>query len=154
MSDLGKTIGTTPVRIETTMRLASMRQIHGAVDHIYRGDYECAITLASAAENMLVEPSAPYLRQKIKGLADSEEIKAAGGATGPNDFATWLKHGTFNGIKTEQATIPDEESVAWVLRAISKFNTVYDDLSPQMRSFRQWAKQWLERDKQQRSAQS
>lgn len=137
---------TTPVPIDTHIRLASMRQIHGAIEHVYRGDYECAITLASAAENMLLEPDAPYLRQKIKAVSNSEEINAAGGATGPNDYATWLKHGTFNGVKTENATIPAEESVAWVCRAISKFKTVYDDLSPQMTSFRQWAKEWLQKD--------
>jgi hypothetical protein len=58
----------------------------------------------------------------------------------------WLKHGTFNGKKTEKATIPAEESVAFVCRAISKFKAVYDDLSPQMLSFREWAKKWLEND--------
>ena len=137
---------TTPVPIDTHIRLASMRQIHGAIEHVHRGDYECAITLASAAENMLLEPETPYLRQKIKAVSNSEEIKAAGGATGPNDYATWLKHGTLNGVKTENATIPAEESVAWVCRAISKFKTVYDDLSPQMTSFRQWAKEWLQKD--------
>jgi hypothetical protein len=139
-------MSTTPVPIDTYIRLASMRQIHGAIEHVHRGDYECAITLASAAENMLLEPDTPYLRQKIKAVSDSEEIKSAGGATGPNDYATWLKHGTLNGVKTENVTIPAEESVAWVCRAISKFKTVYDDLSPQMTSFRQWAKEWLQKN--------
>jgi hypothetical protein len=138
--------GTTPVPIETYIRLASMRQIHGAIEHVYRGDYECAITLASAAEGMLLEPDTPYLRQKIKAVANSEEIKAAGGATGPNDYANWLKHGTFSKVKTENATIPAEESIAWACRAISKFKTTYDDLSPQMISFQRWAKEWLQKD--------
>lgn len=31
-------MGTTPVPIETHAKLASMRQIHGAIEHIYRGD--------------------------------------------------------------------------------------------------------------------
>jgi hypothetical protein len=137
---------TAPVSIDTHMQLASMRQIHGAIEHVYRGEYECAITLASAAENMLIEPDAEYLRQKVKEIAQAEEIKAAGGATGPNDYAVWLRHGTFHGVKTEKATISAEESVAWVCRAISKFMTVYGELSPQMTSFRQWAKEWLQRD--------
>lgn len=70
----------------------------------------------------------------------------AGGATDPNDISVWLKHGTFNSVRTEAVTIPAEESVAFVCRAISKFEAVYNDLSPQMTSFRKWAKEWLEND--------
>jgi hypothetical protein len=137
----GKMFG--PVSIETDIRLASMRQIHCAIEHIERGDYECAITLAAAAENMLPEPAKPYFRRRVQAMAEREDIKEAGGATGPNDYSVWLKHGTFNGIKTEKATIPDEESVVWIYRAISKFNAVYDDRSPQMISFCKWAGDWL-----------
>jgi tRNA threonylcarbamoyladenosine modification (KEOPS) complex Cgi121 subunit len=136
----------TPVKIETCTRLASMRQIHCAIEHLERGDYECAITLASAAEGMLLEPDEKYLRHKIKDMSETEEIKAAGGATLPNDYATWLKHGTYNKRKTELAEIvmiPSEEGVAWVCRAISKYEIVCADLSPQMRSYREWAKEWL-----------
>ena len=134
-----------PVSIETDLRIASMRQIHCAIEHIERGDYECAITLAATAEGMLPEPEKPYFRGKVKAISKSEGIKAAGGATGPNDYSIWLKHGTLNGVKTENAIIPDEESVVWVYRAISKFNAVYDDRSPQMESFCKWAKDWLTR---------
>jgi hypothetical protein len=73
-----------------------MRQIHCAIEHVERGDYECAITLAAAAEGMLPEPEKPYFRGKVKKLSESEEVKAAGGATGPNDYSAWLKHGTFS----------------------------------------------------------
>lgn len=137
---------TTPVAIDTNLRLASMRQIHCAIEHAYRGDYECAITLAAAAEGMLVEPTEQYLRQKVKAVAQSEEIKAAGGATRPNDYSIWLKHGTFNGVKTQNATISAEESLLWVSRAISKFKTVYNEISPQMMSFHRWAKEWLQKE--------
>jgi len=139
-------VATTPVPIDTHIRLASMRQINRAIDHCYNGEYECAITLAHAGEGMLPEPEKPYLRHKIKKMSKSDEIQAAGGATNPNDISVWLKHGTFNGVRTEEATIPAEESVAFVCRAISKFEAVYNDLSPQMTSFRKWAKEWLEND--------
>jgi hypothetical protein len=79
-------------------------------------------------------------------MSESEEIKAAGGATGPNDYSNWLKHGTLNNARVENATIPAEESVVWICRAISKFNAVYDDVSPQMISVRKRAKEWLESD--------
>jgi hypothetical protein len=118
--------------------IASMRQIHCAIEHLHRGDYECAITLAGAAEGMLPDTDAPHFRQKVKALSESPEINAAGGATGPNDYTNWLKHG---GV--ENATIPAEESVALIWRAITKFNVTYNDLSPQMLSFQNWARQWL-----------
>lgn len=137
---------TAPVPIDTNIRLASMRQINRAIDHCINGEYECAITLAHAGEGMLAEPEKPYLRQKIKDMSKSNEIQAAGGLTGPNDLSVWLKHGTLNRERVETVPIPAEESVAFVCRAISKFEAVYDDLSPQMISFRKWAKEWLERD--------
>ena len=118
----------------------------GAIEHVYRGDYECAITLAHAGEGMLPEPEKPYLRHKIKDMSKSEEIQAAGGLTDPNDLSVWLKHGTLNKKRVEAVTIPAEESVAFVCRAISKFEAACDDLSPQMISFRKWAKEWLQKD--------
>jgi hypothetical protein len=144
LNSLWEGILANPVAIEAHIRLASMRQIHCAIEHLERGDFECAITLAAAAEGMLPEPEKPYFRGKVKAMSESEGIKAAGGAIGPNDHSNWLKHGTLNNARVENATIPDEESVVWICRAISKFNAVYDDLSPQMISFRKWATEWLE----------
>jgi hypothetical protein len=123
-----------------------MRQIHCAIEHLHRGDFECAITLAHAGEGMLPEPEKLYLRHKIQDMSKSEVVQAAGGLTDPNDLSVWLKHGTLNKARVEAVTIPAEESVAFVCRAISKFEAVYDDLSPQMISFRKWAKEWLEND--------
>ena len=127
-----------PVTIDTNIRLASMRQIYCAIEHLKRGDYECAITLAGAAEGMMPDTDAPTFRQRVKALSKSPEIRAAGGATGPNDYANWLKHG---GV--ENATIPAEEGVALIWRAITKYNVTYNDPSPQMLTFADWAKEWL-----------
>jgi len=125
-----------PAFIETNIRLAAMRQIHAAIEHQQRQDYECAITLAAAAEGMLPATDEPHFHQKVKdfsaGLPDAVE-----GAQKPNDFITWLKHGTYNGKKCETATIDYSESLVIVWRAITKFFAVYDDVSPQMQS---WAK--------------
>jgi hypothetical protein len=118
-----------------------MRQIHCAIEHLHNGDYECAITLAGAAEGMLPNTDEPTFRQKVKALSKSPEIQAAGGATGPNDYTVWLKHG---GV--ENATIPAEESVALIWRAITKYKVTYNDLSPQMLSFKDWATGWLQKD--------
>jgi hypothetical protein len=118
----------TPVPIDTHIRLGSMRQINRAIDHAIQGEYECAITLAGAAEGILPETWKPHFRQKIKKFAELPEIKEEGGATGPNDYKNWLKHGTLNGERVESATIPAEESVVMVYRAITKYHAVYDEI--------------------------
>jgi hypothetical protein len=145
-SDEENAVLANPVSIDTHIRLASMRQIHCAIEHLKQRDFECSITLAHAGEGMLPEPEKPYLRHKIKDMSKSKEIQAAGGQTDPNDISVWLKHGTLNKARVETLTIPAEESVAFVCRAISKFEAVYNDLSPEMTSFRKWIKEWLEND--------
>jgi hypothetical protein len=136
----------TPVSIETDIWLASMRQIHCSVEHLHRGDYECAITLAGAAEGMVPETWKPHFRQKLKAFARSPKVQEEGGAVGENDYINWLKHGSLKsgGPRFEKATIPPEEGVVVVYRAITKYNAVYDDLSPQMLSCLNWLKTWLE----------
>jgi hypothetical protein len=114
-----------------------MRQIHAAIWHFERQDYECAITLAAAAEGMLPATEKPYFHQKVKALAAGLPDEAEG-AKAPNDVITWLKHGTYNGRTCDSARIePLAECAPTIWRAISKFNAVYDDVSPQMAS---WAK--------------
>jgi hypothetical protein len=126
-----------------------MRQIHCAIEHLQRGDYECAITLAGAAEGMLPDTEESHFREKVKSLSKSPEIQAEGGATGPNDYINWLKHGRIRreGPRIEKATIPAEESVAVIWRAITKYEVTCNDQSPQMLSFQNWVKHWLEKDK-------
>lgn len=144
---------TTPVPIDTNIQLASMRQINRAIDHCVNGEYECAITLAGAAEGMLPETKEAHLRQKIIELAGRDNIQAAGGAIGPNDYINWLKHGSFShGPRVESTIIPAEESLVVVARAISKYKAVYDDLSPQMLSFHNWAKNWLREENDRNAA--
>ncbi len=47
--------------MKTNKQLASMRQIHAAIDHLQKAEFESAITLASAAEGILSETDKPYL---------------------------------------------------------------------------------------------
>src|SRR5260221_9155860 len=122
--------------MDTITRFAPMRKIHAAIEHLKRQDFECAITLAAAAEGMLPSTENPYFHEKVKAFAAGLPQEAEG-AKGPNDVITWLKHGTYNGQKCDSATIEHFECVATIWRAISKFIAVYDDASPQMAS---WAK--------------
>jgi hypothetical protein len=109
-----------PAFIETNIRLAAMRQIHAAIEHQQRQDYECAITLAAAAEGMLPTTDEPHFHQKVKDFAASLPDTVEG-AKKPNDVITWLKHGTYNGKKCETATIDYSESLVVIWRAITKF---------------------------------
>src|SRR4051794_30267088 len=113
---------------ETNTKLASMRQIHAAIKHHGGGDCECAITLAAAAEGMLVEPDEPTFRQKVKDFAAGLP-EVADDSQNPNAVITWLKHGTYNGTKCETATIDDSEAPVIIWRAITKFYAVYKAVS-------------------------
>jgi hypothetical protein len=57
--------------METNQQRASMRQIHAAIDHLYKGELESAITLAHAAEGVLPGTDKPHLFQKIQKLSES-----------------------------------------------------------------------------------
>jgi hypothetical protein len=125
-----------PVSIDTTVRYASMRQIHGAIDHLHGGDFECAITLAAAGGGVLPPTDKPHLFQKLIAFANSlptdEKV---------NDIINWLKHATTKkgGARIENATITEDEMIATIARSISKFAAVYDYQSPQMAQFINWA---------------
>jgi hypothetical protein len=77
-----------PVAIDTDIQLAPMRQIHCAIEHIRRGDFECAITLGAAGEGMLPNAEQALFRDKVKKLSVSEEIKAAAAQPGPTMSST------------------------------------------------------------------
>src|SRR5258705_9700561 len=69
-----------PQHIKTWVRYASMRQIHAAIKHLDRGDFECAITLAAAGEEMLPPTDEPHFR-KLQGVMKVDDI------------VSWLRHG-------------------------------------------------------------
>jgi hypothetical protein len=134
-------------KIETTVEQAARRQIHIAITLLHRSEFECAITLAAAAEGMLPKPEKPYLFPKLKAWADTLP-KDEPGAKGVNDFAVWLKHEDVHGAKHETATISELEVVAMITRAISKYLAVYDGISLQMAEFRDSAIERLQASEQ------
>lgn len=135
-----------PSSIETNVRLASMRQIHAAIEHHVRQDWECAITLAAAAEGILPDTNEPHFRQKAQDLAKSlpETLE---GSKEPNDIQNWLKHGKYKGKKCETATIGQIEAPVAIWRAITKFWAIYNDASPQMRSWKRSVQNEFEAEK-------
>jgi hypothetical protein len=122
-----------PTQIETTIRVASMRQIHAAIDHLHRGDFECAITLAAAGEGMLPAIDNPdsFLREKaLIPMPASSYAEAR-----VNEVIDWLAHGiSGDGTRIELIQISELEMIAAIFRAISRFEPVYG-VTPQMRQF-------------------
>jgi hypothetical protein len=124
-----------PTFIDTNIRLASMRQIHCAIEHFHRGDFEAAITLAGAAEGILPAPKKPFLFEKVKALAP-EPSKDPVQSDGANDVVVWLKHGKGpDGKPVENAKILEIEMYELIIRAISKFQAMYDEQSSEMKQF-------------------
>jgi hypothetical protein len=132
-----------PKSIETNIRFASMRQIHEAIQHLHRGDFECAITLAAAGEGMLPDTDKPHFRQKAIAL-EEKLPKTDGGENTANAHINWLKHGGFKtgGPRIEATSISELDVIYTVWRGISKFQAIYGvtdaDRTPQMISFENW----------------
>jgi hypothetical protein len=121
-----------PTQIETSIRVASMRQIHAAIDHLHRGDFECAITLAAAGAGMLPAIDNPHSFLKEMALIPmpaSSYVEAR-----VNEVIDWLAHGISDGTRIELIQISELEMIAAIFRAISRFELVYG-LTPQMRQF-------------------
>jgi hypothetical protein len=107
-----------------------MRQIHAAIEHLHRGDFECAITLAAAGEGMLPPTDEPHFRK----LESRWRVDC---------IVNWLRHGETkqaengNIERCEAARISEIEVIAVIYRAIAKFDAVFaDQKTPQMISFR------------------
>jgi hypothetical protein len=105
-----------------------MRQIHAAIEHWRGGGFECAITLARAAERMLPDIDEPNYRK----LRDMTRV---------NEISNWLIYGASrNGVKSDhidRVVIEELDTVVAIHRAILKFEAIFwKDKTPQMTSFR------------------
>jgi hypothetical protein len=77
-----------PTMIKTTKRLSAMRQILAAIRMLESVDYECAITLAGAAEGQIDEKlitgeSGSHLFRVLRSVWAKEPV---------NEDITWMKH--------------------------------------------------------------
>lgn len=123
--------------IQTNKRLAAERQIHAAISHYRAGEFECAITLSSAAEGQIPTPETPnhalgVLQQHSKSWTKKEKEIF-------NLTANWLKH-DMPPLKVDIAI--DELIVKfWLVRAISKYRATYGFSTSEMISVFPWAGQ-------------
>lgn len=132
--------------IQTSRRLAAERQIHAAIAHFRAGDFECAITLCSAAENQMPKPSEPTHLHGILQRYSAEHPPPDGQKDDFNCIANWMKHGTMKlgtGAVVEIDEVEIEEWVVklWLNRAISKYRAVYGIGTPEMAALFPWAGQ-------------
>jgi hypothetical protein len=108
-----------------------MRQIHAAIEHWRRADFECAMTLAAAAEKMLPDVDEPHYR----------ELQSF---TRVNEISNWLMYGSgerMKGDHVDTVVIGELDTIVAIHRAILKFEAVFwQDKTPQMTSFRNCAR--------------
>jgi hypothetical protein len=117
--------------IETTKQLAALRQIHAAIEHFQKQEFECVITLAGAAEGLLPPTDAPHLFIGMKEGIAAEDL----GPIDLNLVINWLKHAK----PPDAVTVTEVETVIVLQRAITKFIAVYRKISRQMDGFLGWA---------------
>ena len=120
---------------ETTRQLAALYQITAAIEHFDKGDLECAITLASAAEGVLPDANDGALFQTLRNDPEARNLDL-------NFVQNWLKHGKFKGQELESLRIDGFLAAISVWRAITKFVAVYRKETPEMAKFMSWS--WKE----------
>jgi hypothetical protein len=123
--------------IQTSKRLSAERQIHAAIAHSRAGDFECAITLCSAAEGQIPEPSKPssHLRNALKQAAAENPTPDDGKDAAFNYAARWMKHTE----GADEVEIEEWEVAMWLIRAISKYRATYGIGTPEMTALFPWA---------------
>lgn len=109
-----------------------MRQIHADIEHWPRGDFECAIALASAAAEMLPDVDEPHFREP-QNILRVNEIS--------NELLRGASRERLKSGQIDTVVIEELDAVLAIHRAIVKFEAVFwNEKTPQMKSFRNCAR--------------
>lgn len=117
--------------IKTTKKLSALRQILMAIKCMDSIDYECAITLAGAAENQIDEKLIPaetpvflfrVLRSKFVAKPVNEDI-------------VWMKHPSGD----DSREVTQFNTVLTIARAIHKYVAAYQETHVKFEEFSAWA---------------
>jgi hypothetical protein len=111
--------------VKTTKQLSAYRQIVAAIEHLHKKDYECAITLAGAAEGQVRERASTHLFRLILKYFSSDLANA---------FIHWLKHPS----GPNAAEIEELEVVTTIIRAIQKYVGSYQTAHREFISLSNW----------------
>ena len=96
-------------------------------------EYECAITLAAAAEGLLPPTDEPHLFSDMKEFIPPDEFKYLDF----NMVVNWLKH--YKPEDPDPFSILESEAVMLLQRAITKFIAVYRQSTQPMEAFLEWS---------------
>jgi hypothetical protein len=111
--------------MKTTKQQAAYKQIVAAIEHFHKKSYECAITLAGAAEGQVKETTTKHLFRLIRAKFSADETNA---------FINWMKHSS----GPDSAEIEELEVVTTIIRAIQKYVGTYETAHPHFVTFSEW----------------
>lgn len=121
-----------------TKKEAARRQITAAIEHYEKGEYECAITLAGAGEGQLTaKDDDEHLFNVLKVHKPPEVNSEKDWIDWLNAARDWLKHPTPRW--GDEWEIDGFSAATMILRAITKFNWAYGQVTQRMVNFEhQW----------------
>ncbi len=119
----------------TSKQFAAERQIHAAIVHFWIGEFECAISLCSAAEGRMPKPDEATHFFAILKKASAANPPPEGQKEDFNYAANWMN----NGWGVDGVEINEWEVTFWLNRAISKYRAVYGSGTPEMIAVFPWA---------------
>jgi hypothetical protein len=117
-----------------TKKEAALRQITAAIQHFEDGEYECAITLAGAAEGQLVpEKGSRHLFSELQTRVPPEFKDEREWVTWLNTPRDWLKHQTAD--LGDEWNFEQYDAAIMILRSITKFQWTYRQGTKRMQKF-------------------
>jgi hypothetical protein len=118
-----------------TKKQAALRHINAAILHFHAREYECAITLIGAAEDLIGNVNSVHLWEVLKNeRPDGHSEKEW--ATILNATRDWLKHATAQ--LGDEREITQFEAMIIIFRAVYKFFARYNEVTRDMEHFYEW----------------
>lgn len=110
--------------MRVTKQQASLNQVLAAISLYGHGRFDCAITLAAAAEGILPNVDDPHIFQQLQAKPNARDLEL-------NLMVNWLKHGRgAEGREVDAAELSDFEAAIIIARAITKYAAVYHQGHP------------------------
>jgi len=120
-----------------TKREAALKQIRVAIKLLEEEEFEAAITLAGAAEGMMLKGAQP-----IAMFEQLKELRPADFRTEPewvsflNALLYWLKHSG----DQESNVIGEFDAWVMIVRALTKYHGTFDERPPEVDALMAWGK--------------
>jgi hypothetical protein len=115
---------------------AARRQILMACSCLHEGEWECAITLAGAAEGQIEDAKGPTMFSMIKNAKSKSKFESEREHVAfVNGVRDWLKHSS----DQKDKLICEREAIFMVGRALSKYWNVYRDNLEDIKVFAEWS---------------